>query len=348
MGDIQQRKAQHIELAMEAGSQGGADLWNKYLLPYTALPELDLNEVDTGAELLGKKLRQPLIIASMTGGSQHAQTINTNLAQAAATMQVAMGVGSQRVALEREEARKTFQVVRKYNPKGVVFANMGAVQLNYGRSIEDYRRVVEMVAADALYLHINPMQEAIQPEGDTNWSGLLTKIEKLVKKIGVPVWAKEVGNGLDPVTAKRLIEVGVAGIDAAGVGGTSWTWIEGRRAGNENLTAWFGDFGWPTDILLPELVRVSKQSKSEVKIVASGGVRSPIQGLKARLLGADYYSAARPFLEVALKSAEAAAQLAGDWERGLRIAMFGMGAKNWQEAQKKSLVVQTPLKVSGF
>jgi len=345
MSDIQRRKAQHIELAMDEGSQNGADLWSKYLLPYMALPEVDLDKVDTGAELLGKRLKQPLIIASMTGGSQHAGTINTNLAMAAAKMRVAMGVGSQRVALEKEEARKTFQAVRKYNPRGVVFANMGAVQLNYGRSIEDYRRVVEMVAADALYLHINPLQEAIQPEGDTNWTGLLAKIEKLVKKVGVPVWAKEVGNGLDPVTAKRLVDIGVTGIDAAGVGGTSWTWIEGRRAGSKNLTKWFSGFGWPTDVLVPELVKIRK-GKREVRIVASGGVRSPVQALKSRLLGADFYSAARPFLAAALQSAEVVERELADWERGLKIAMFGIGAKDWKEAQKKSLVAQTPLKVS--
>lgn len=325
MADIQQRKQQHIQLAMEQGSQGDRDLWADFQLPYVALPEINLNEVDTSVKLFGKKLNQPLIIASMTGGSQHAVIINTNLAKAAENMRVAMGVGSQRVALEKDEARKTFGLVRKYAPTTVIFANMGAVQLNYGRTIKDYEKIVKMVAADGLYLHINPMQEAIQPEGDTNFSGLMKKIERLVREMKVPVWVKEVGNGMDEKTAKKLIDIGVRGIDVAGVGGTSWTWIEGRRANNANLTQWFADFGWQTDVILPRLAKI----KGKTKLVASGGIRNPIQGLKAHLLGADYYSAARPFLEPAMTSAEEVEKLVEDWERGLKIAMFGCGMKKW-------------------
>ncbi len=322
--DILTRKQQHLLLALENESQGSCDFGKDYFLPYTALPEINLVDVDTSVNLFGKKLNQPLIIASMTGGSEHSTKINTNLAMAAETMRVALGVGSQRVALEKEEARKSFELVRKFAPTTVVFANMGAVQLNYGHAIASYKRVVEMVSADALYLHLNPMQEALQPEGDTNWAGLLEKIARLVSKMPVPVWVKEVGTGLDQKTIKDLVNVGVNGIDVAGAGGTSWTWIEGQRSGNKNLTDWFANFGIPTEQALLEAVR----NKGQAKVIASGGIRSPIQGLKALLMGANFYSAARPFLDPAMKSSEEVIKLLQDWEKGLKIAMFGIGKKS--------------------
>lgn len=326
VSDIAKRKAEHLKLAMEDGSQTGGCQFDNLQLPVKSLPEIDLKEIDTGTMILGKKISQPLIIASMTGGSEQGLQINTNLAQAAEKCRVALGVGSQRAALEKTELRKTFEVVRKYAPTTLVFANMGAVQLNYGRTVDDYRRVVEMVHADGLYLHINPMQEAIQPEGDTNWSNLKFKIRNLKKELKIPVFVKEVGNGLDAQTCKDLMEMGVAGIDIAGVGGTSWTWIEAQRAKNPLFAEWFKDFGVRTEDVLPV---VAKVTKSKTKIVASGGLRSPIQGLKAHLLGADYYSAARPFLETALVSAEATIELIENWQKGLKIAMFGCGMKGW-------------------
>jgi isopentenyl-diphosphate delta-isomerase len=327
MSDIAARKAQHLSLAMDEGSQVNSCQFDSYQLPVRSLPEIDLKDVDTSSELFGKKLRQPLIIASMTGGSLQGTEINKNLAIAAEKCRVALGVGSQRAALEKPEMRATFEVVRKYAPKAVVFANMGAVQLNYGHAAESYKRVVDMVEADGLYLHINAMQEALQPEGDTNFKFLISKIELLIKNIGVPVFVKEVGNGIDGETVKRLIGMGVAGIDVAGVGGTSWTWIEAKRANNANFVEWFKDWGTTTE----EAVRVSVSVRGDknCKVIASGGIRNPIQGLKAHLLGADYYSAARPFLEKALISDEETVKLVSDWEKGLRIAMFGCGRKKW-------------------
>lgn len=333
MTDIEARKAQHIQLAMKNESQGNDDPFANIQLPIKTLPELDLKNVDISTEILGKKINQPLIIASMTGGAAFAEKININLATAAEETKVAMGVGSQRAALEKPEVENTFELVRKYAPKTVIMANMGAVQLNYGRVVEDYKRIVEMVEADGLYLHINAMQEALQPEGDTNWEGIEKKIEKLVKMINVPVLIKEVGGGIDTGTARKLVEMGIYGIDVAGVGGTSWTWIEGKRSGNKNLTEWFANFGITTDESVRICASTRKGFNSEVKIVASGGMRNPIQGLKAHLLGADYYSAARPFLEVAMKSEAATVNLIRDWEKGLGLAMFGCGMKNWELSQ---------------
>lgn len=334
MADIQKRKKQHIELAKHEGSQMGGEPFGRYMLPYVALPEIALEEVDTGTTLLGKTLHQPLIIASMTGGAAHALTINKHLAIAAEETHVALGVGSQRVALEVPKARESFAIVRRCAPTAVVFANMAAVQLNYGYTVEHYRRVVDMVEADALYLHINPLQEAIQPEGDTNFAHLLDKIHALVEAIDVPVFAKEVGHGLDPQSAKKLIEIGVAGIDVAGSGGTSWSWIEAQRAQDDGLGNWFKSFGLPTEYVLTQIA----PHKKHAHIVASGGIRNPVQGLKARALGADLYSAAHPFLMPALDSERAVIEMIQKWQRGLQIAMFACGVANWQQAAQLTLV----------
>jgi isopentenyl-diphosphate delta-isomerase len=335
MSDIEKRKLQHINLSLDPASQGLSDPFADVSLPYRALPELDLNEVDTATTLLGKHLSQPLIIASMTGGSEHARTINTNLAIAAEEAKVALGVGSQRIALVKEDAAETFKLVRKYAPKTVLFANMGAVQLNYGYSVEQYKQVVDLIEADALYLHLNPLQEAIQPEGDTNFKGLTEKIANLVKEIGVPVFIKEVGHGLDPETCKTLITIGVAGIDIAGTGGTSWAWIEAQRADNEQFAEWFKGYGISADLALQDLKGIDLAGTN---IVVSGGIRSPLQGLKAHMLGADYYSAAYPFLKPALESPEALIQLIQTWQKGLQIGMFVGGIASWKHDFPSSLI----------
>lgn len=329
MSDIQARKKKHVELSIKPEAQMSLNPFEKYRLPYVALPEIALNDVSTEVTLLGKKLSQPLIIASMTGGSEHARTINTNLALAAEKHKVALGIGSQRIALEREEARETFRLVRQLAPHAVLFANMGVVQLNYGRGIEDYQRVVDMIEADALYLHINPLQEAIQPEGDTDFSGLLKKIEKLTKKISVPVFAKEVGHGIDAKTAKKLMAAGVKGIDVAGTGGLSWAWIEAQRANNDAFAEWFKEYGIPTDECIKAIAKIQKKN---VSVVASGGIRSPIDALKTHALGADYYSAATPFLHAALESSEEVEKLITTWQRGLRIALFTAGLQTWSQS----------------
>ncbi len=333
---IEQRKAEHISLSLDTGSQHTSNVFAKYRLPYRALPELNLDDVDTSTEFLGHTLSQPLIISSMTGGTAHALDINRNLAIAAEKCGVAIGVGSQRIALEKEEAKASFMVVREYAPNAVIIANMGAIQLNNGRGIDDFREVVDMIQANALYLHLNPLQEALQPEGDTNYAALLPKIKKLVRNIGVPVFVKEVGHGIDAQTAKELLALGVAGIDVAGVGGTSYAWIEAKRAKNANFADWFKDFGIPSDQAISQIYHLNKKST----IVASGGVRSPLDGLKAGVLGADLYAAATPFLEAALqKDPEALLKQLNDWQRGLQVAMFSCGIDSWSKRRQLTLTL---------
>lgn len=335
VGDIQQRKGDHIWLCLDPRSQVGAATFDKYRLPYVALPELALEDVTTSYELCGKQLKAPMIIASMTGGSEHGRAINTNLAIAAETCGVAMGVGSQRIGLEKQHAKDTFELVRKHAPTACIIANMGAVQLNYGHTVDSYRRIVDMIQADALYLHLNPLQEALQPGGDTNFGDLLAKISQVIKTVGVPVFVKEVGHGISGTVAKQLFEIGVTGIDVAGSGGTSYAWVEAERSHNNTFAEWFKDFGVPTDQAVIEAV--AAKTKPDQLVIASGGLRSPLDGLKARALGADLFSAAVPFLQPAMQSAEATIATIENWKRGLAIGMFASGAADWKTAKSLEL-----------
>ncbi len=329
-GDIEKRKGDHIRLCLDPRSQADLSVFEKYALPYTALPEMALGDVDTSVKLFGKTLQTPLIIASMTGGSEHGRAINTNLAIVAEKCGVALGVGSQRIGLEKQDAADTFRLVRKHAPNAVIIANMGAVQFNYGHVVESYRQVVDMIEADALYLHLNPLQEALQPGGDTDFRGLLKKIEQLVQKVGVPVLVKEVGHGISGAVARRLFDVGVLGVDVAGVGGTSYAWVEAERSRNQDFAEWFKTIGIPTDQAIAEADK-ARTDKDQL-VIASGGLRGPVDGLKARVLGADLFSAAVPFLKPAMDSPEAAVAAVENWQQGLRVAMFASGAKNWQKA----------------
>lgn len=333
MSDIEQRKEDHIKLSLDTSSQGQENPFEKYRLPYTALPEIDLESVSTETVLFGKKLSQPLIISSMTGGTAHAATINTNLAIAAEASNVALGVGSQRIAIEKEEVIKTFKLARDNAPNAVIFANIGAIQLNNGLGIKDFKKAIDMIEADGLYLHVNPLQEALQPGGDTNYSGLMNKIGNLVSSIGVPVFVKEVGHGIDEETAKKLFDLGVAGIDVAGVGGTSYGWIEAKRADNNDYASWFKDVGVPTDLAI---IGAAKHKKNRL-VVASGGLRDPVSAVKARALGADFYAMATPLLEYAIKDPDETTMYVENFRRGVQIAMFTCGVDSWEKASKLNL-----------
>lgn len=335
--DIQNRKGDHIRLCLDPESQAQRSVFDRYSLPYSAIPEMSLDDVDTCFELFGKKLQAPIIIASMTGGSEHGRAINTNLAIAAETCGVAMGLGSQRIGLEKMDAKDTFMLVRKNAPNAFIIANMGAVQLNYGHSVDSYQEIIDMVEADALYLHLNPLQEALQPGGDTDFRGLLVKIEELVKKLTVPVFIKEVGHGISASDAQKLYQAGVAAIDTAGVGGTSYAWVEAARAENTDYKTWFKTIGVPTDESIVQVAAMRDAVSPNNLVIASGGLRSPIDGLKARALGADLFSAAVPFLEPAMQSSEDVIAVMNNWKQGLKIAMFASGAKNWQDAKKLRL-----------
>ncbi len=322
------RKADHIRINLEEDVQFPhlTNGFERYRLVHQALPELDLAAVDTGVALLGKRLRAPLLISSMTGGAEAARAINRALAQAAQARGVAMGLGSQRAGLEQTETADTFRV-RDVAPDILLFANLGAVQLNYGYTVDQCRRAVEMIGADALILHLNPLQEALQADGNWNWAGLLGKIEAVCKAVGVPVVAKEVGWGIGEEAARRLANAGVAALDVAGAGGTSWSEVESHRAPTgslRRLAQAFADWGIPT----AEALLLARRGAPGLPLIASGGMRDGIEAAKALALGATAIGIASPFLKAAVTSADAVVDAIDQFVAELRIAMFCAGARD--------------------
>ncbi len=305
--------------------------FDRWVFEHQALPELDLAEVDPSALFLGRRLAAPLLISCMTGGTGEATRINRHLAICAEQSRIAIGVGSQRKAIEDPEQAASFQI-RELCPSVPLLANLGAVQLNYGFGLAECRRAVEMIAADALVLHLNPLQEALQPEGQCDFRGLAQKIGEVASGLGVPVIVKEIGCGLSAATARALREVGVTLVDTAGAGGTSWARIEARRSGDLELGERVGDWGIPTAESIRELAAVGG-----LTIIGSGGVRSGLDVAKAIALGARLVGIAQPFLEAARESAERAIERARRTVRELTIAMFCVGAGSLAELASRPL-----------
>ena len=321
------RKAEHIRINLEQDVRSGLTTGlERYHLVHQALPELDLEEIDTGIELFGRRLAAPLLVSSMTGGTREAGEINGRLAQAASALGIAMGVGSQRAALEDPTQSATFSIARRFAPEILLFANLGAVQLNYGYSQEHCQRAVDMIQADALILHLNPLQEAVQPGGDTNFAGLAAKIEDICRSVQVPVIAKEVGWGISEQSARMLANCGVAAIDVAGAGGTSWTQVEMHRASDEfgrRLAGTFVGWGVPT---ADAIVNVRKAAPG-IHIFASGGLKDGLDVAKCMGLGASLCGMAGHFLRAAADSTQAATDAIQLVRRQLQVAMFASGSR---------------------
>lgn len=322
------RKAEHIRLALERRMQAESNAFDAYRFGHEALPEIDFDEIDTSIEFLGKRLAAPLLISCMTGGTESAGRINLNLAAGAEATRVAVGVGSQRKALEEPDQSRTFQI-RAEAPSVPLLANLGAVQLNYGLGLADFQRAVDMIAADALVLHLNPLQEALQPEGQTCFGALLPKIGEIVLGLSVPVVAKEVGSGISEGTARRLVDQGVRILDTAGVGGTSWARIEAARAEDLPLGEIFADWGLTTPDSIAQIRRIEG-----VTVIGSGGIRNGLDAAKAIALGADLVGMAYPFLEPATESAASVAAKVERTVRELKICMFCLGVRTISGLQK--------------
>ncbi len=331
------RKASHIRINLEEDVHSGLTTGlEHYRFTHQALPELNLDEVDLSVDLFGKHLQAPLLISSMTGGTQEAAAINRSLAEAAQETRIVMGVGSQRAAIENPELAGTFKI-RRYAPDILLFANLGAVQLNYRYGVEECQKAVEMVEADALILHLNALQEAVQPEGQARFAGLLAKIEMICRSLEVPVIVKEVGWGISEQAAVQLASAGVAAIDVAGAGGTSWSQVEMHRARDESqkrLAAAFIDWGIPT----AELINIVRQAAPGVLIFASGGLRTGIDIAKTIALGATLGGMANPFLKAAAQSLDATILTIREICREMQVCMFAAGAGNMEHLR------QTPLK----
>ncbi|MGF1540662.1 MAG: type 2 isopentenyl-diphosphate Delta-isomerase [Pleurocapsa sp.] len=340
MTDTQTRKADHLRICLEEDVQfrrltNGLE---NYHFTHCCLPELDFSEVNTATEFFGKNLDAPLLISSMTGGTEQAKTINYRLAEVAQTYRLAMGVGSQRIAVENPDVAHTF-AVRSLAPDAILFANLGAVQLNYTYGIEQCLRVVEILEADALILHLNPLQECIQPNGDTNFKGLLDKINHLCEKIAVPVIAKEVGNGISATMATKLVDAGVKAIDVAGAGGTSWAKVESERAENKlqrQLGKTFADWGIPTADCI---VQIHRQYPA-LPLIASGGLRNGMEVAKAIALGADLAGLAFPFLQAAAESPQALDELVQLLVSEIKTVLFCTGNANLISLKKSDALVK--------
>ena len=338
-GTTERRKAEHLRIALDGDVGSGLTSgFERYRFVHQALPECDLGAIDTRQPLLGKTLRLPLVISSMTGGTATATAINRRLAAAAQAAGVALGVGSQRSAVERPALADTFRV-RDIAPDILLFANIGAGQLNRGYGVEECRRAVAMIGADALIVHLNALQEAVQPEGDHDWTGLLRRIATVCRALDVPVVAKEVGWGIAPNIARRLAEAGVAAIDVAGAGGTSWSQVEMRRARTPaaaRLAAHFADWGIPT----AECVAGVAAALPQMPLIASGGLRSGIDIAKAIALGAHACGLALPFLRAAADSTEAVMAVMDELSATLKVAMFAVGAADLAALRRTPLLIR--------
>ena len=334
----ERRKADHIRINLEkdVGFNKLSTGLENYFFMHQALPEIDLATVDTTATLFGKPLVTPLLISSMTGGTAEAGAINRTLAAAAQEVGIAMGLGSQRAAIEDSSLASTYHV-RQVAPDILLFANIGAVQLNYGYGLEQCLRAVEMCGADALILHFNALQEAVQPEGDGNFANLLSKVEQVCRDLPVPVIAKEVGWGFAEETARQLANAGVAAIDVAGAGGTSWSQVEMYRAPtarHARVAGAFIDWGIPTAVS----IQYCRRAAPHLPIIASGGISNGIDAAKCIALGANLAGFAGDFLRAADQNGVAGViELAETITDELRVAMFCAGAETIDA------LAQTPL-----
>jgi isopentenyl-diphosphate Delta-isomerase len=335
--NIQTRKADHLRICLDDTVQcktisSGLE---RYRFRHCCLPELDYDELDLHTPFLGHVLSAPLLISSMTGGTELAKVINTRLAEVAQRFGIAMGVGSQRVAIEKPEISNTF-AVRKFAPNAFLMANLGAVQLNYGYGIDECRRAVDGLEANGLILHLNPLQECVQSHGDRNFRGLLPKIAELCRQLSVPVIVKEVGNGISGVMAQRLLEAGVMAIDVAGAGGTSWAKVEGERAldaQQRRLGDTFAEWGLST----ADCVQDVRALSATVPLIASGGLRSGLDVAKAIALGADIAGMAYPFLTAAHESEEALQDLVEDLLAELKTVLLCTGSADLPELRQSKL-----------
>lgn len=337
MSGIVNRKDQHLDVILSGRGRHGRDSGlDAVRFVHEALPDLDHAKIDLGADFLGRRLKAPLLISAMTGGPKRAEAINARLAEAAQQLGIALAVGSQRAALEAGGAPGLDMALRLKAPDTPILANIGAAQLTQGFGVDAARRVLDMIAADALVVHLNPLQEACQPEGDRDWWGVGAALEALVKALGAPVVVKETGAGMSGATARRLFEMGVAAIDVAGAGGSNWATVEGERAeaeADKAHAAAFADWGIPTATAIAEV----RAACPKAVVIGSGGVRDGVDAARAIRLGADMVGQATGVLAAATVSTEAVIEHFQTVIRQMRTVCFCTGSANLTALRKAPL-----------
>jgi len=338
----EERKNDHINICLEEDvyakkiTAGFEDVF----LIHKALPEINKNDIDVSTQFFSHNLSAPLIVTGMTGGTEKALRINAAVAEAVEELGIGMGVGSQRAALENPKMEQTYSVVRKKAPTAFVLANIGAPQIRRENCLSQVKRAIKMIDADALAVHLNPLQEAVQPEGETDYSGVLQKIGELTNSLDVPVIVKETGAGISGIDARKLVEVGVSGIDVAGAGGTSWAAVEYYRAKKrgdafgEELGRDLWDWGIPTVVALVEVAQ-----SVNVPIIASGGVRTGCDVAKSIALGASLAGFAAPVLGPSMKDSRLVREKLEYVIHQLRTVMFLVGASSIGKLKNVPVVV---------
>ncbi len=333
MIQTEKRKLDHIKICLEKDVSSAVRTgFEDVHLIHNAMPDINKKDIDTTVEFFGKNINAPIIIGAMTGGTGEAAKINKNLARAAEELGLAMGVGSQRAAIENEKLAGTYQV-RDVAPTMPLIANLGLVQFVQDYTVKHARDAVSMIEADALAVHLNPAQEAVQQEGDVDWTDASSKLRVLCQELGMPVIVKETSAGISRETTMKLGKCGVSAIDISGVGGTSWSYVESFRSDSKSGKT-FRDWGIPTAV---SIVEAGKSVK--IPLIASGGIRTGIDAAKALALGADYVSISLPLLEPATKSHKKVKEKLEQIMEELKIAMFLLNARTVSELKNKDVVI---------
>lgn len=339
--DTSKRKKEHIELCLtdKVSFRSKTNGFDRYEFIHNAITEVDISKISFQTKLFSKIIQYPFLISCMTGGTEEAENINKRLAVVAENLNIPIGVGSQRQALENNEHHKSYKIIRQI-AKGVpVLGNIGAAQLVQSKDLSGILSLIDMLEADAFVVHLNPLQELLQLEGEPNFVGLLNQIEKLINKSKVPIVVKEVGSGISKHAAKRLLEVGVSAIDVAGAGGTSWAGVEILRSKSE-MDFW--DWGLPTSYCLKEIYLLKKKFK--FTLIGSGGINSSNDFAMAFALGADLVASARIILQTLMKqNDEAVSNLILSWFDYLKKVMFLTGSKNLNELKNKKIIKKEDL-----
>ncbi len=332
------RKKEHLELCLtdDVSFKGKSTGFEKYEFNHYAITEVDITQIDFRTKFLGKKINLPFLISCMTGGTSKAENINAQLAIVAEELKIPIGVGSQRQALEDKDFVDSFKTVRENAPSVPVLGNIGAAQVLQLKTVDPFKKLVEMIEANALVIHINPLQELLQKEGEPNFTGLLNKIKMIVKKLGVPVIIKEVGSGISKQAAVKLLDAGVRGIDVSGAGGTSWAGVEILRNKNSNEN-YFWDWGIPTSYCIKETYKLKENYK--FTLIGSGGIKNGMDAAKAFALGADVVASARLILQTLDKSGvEGTVNYINDVFNDISKVMYLTGSYNLKQLRNKKLI----------